>query len=318
MQLIDPKTPYTEAPLACCVGFFDGTHRGHQYLFSTLRAEAARRGLLPTVITFRQHPYTLIAPDQCPPMLQTLDERLAHIAQQGIARAVVLDFTPNLRKMDAHMFMQEILLKQFGAKLLVLGHDSQFGSNRHLQFADYSRYGHEMDMDVIRAERYTTQHYTINSSTIRQLISQGEMEVANGLLGYAYSLTGTVINGYKIGRTIGFPTANLRVAEEKQIPFGGVYVVRALVGSTYYNGMLNIGVRPTLSNDNQQSIEVHLFEFEQSIYNQEMVVEILHFLRHEQRMESLEMLTAQLFQDKVAALLWLKNHSDETAFYKKQ
>ncbi len=308
MQLINPATPYTGSPLACCVGFFDGTHRGHQYLLATLRAEATRRGLSPAVITFRQHPYALIAPEQCPQMLQTLDERLAHIAQQGIAHAMVLDFTPTLRQMDAQTFMTEILSKQLDAKLLVMGHDSQFGSNRHIQFADYVRYGNELGIEVIRADRFNTQQYNINSSTIRQLIGHGEMEAANELLGYAYSLTGTVINGYKIGRTIGFPTANLRIAPDKLIPFGGVYIVRALIGSTHYNGMLNIGVRPTLTNEPKVSIEVHLFDFEQNIYDQEIIVEILHFLRHEQRMESLEMLTAQLFQDKVASLLWLKSH----------
>ena len=302
MRTITPGTLHSLPPCAATIGFFDGVHRGHRFLLEQVKEEAAGKGLCPSVITFPTHPRQVLQPDFHPQLLSTPEEKLHLLEEAGIANCILLPFTAELSRLSAKEFML-LLRTEYNVRTLVIGYDHRFGHNRLESFEDYVRYGQELDIDIVQARAYTQENAKVSSSAIRELLSQGEVHTASRLLGYPYPLEGTVTDGYRVGRKIGFPTANLRIDHPfKLVPAEGVYAVKVEVEGQQHLGMLNIGHRPTLNNGADRSIEVHILDFAGDIYRQNIRIEFLRFLRPETKFASIQELISQIEKDKEAIL----------------
>ena len=235
-----------------------------------------------------------------PQLLTTLPEKIRLLETTGADACAILNFTPEMAHLSAYDFMDKVLKKQYKVKTLLIGYDHRFGHNREDSFEDYKRYGQTLGIEVIQASCYMMgQHTHISSSEIRRALQTGEVEKAAALLTYPYHLSGQVTGGYKVGRKIGFPTANIQPDDaDKLIPEKGVYAVEVHYDNTRYPGMLNIGSRPTFDNGNHISIEVHLIGFEKDIYNERLDISFLKRIRGEQKFPSVNELIAQLKKDR--------------------
>lgn len=297
-------------PCVATIGFFDGVHCGHRYLISQVCDAAAMRGLASAVVTFSVHPRRVMHPDFAPELLTTCAEKNHLLSETGIDLCLMLDFTPQLAQLSARQFMEQ-LKTRYHVQALVIGHDHRFGHNRDEGFDDYLCYGRELGMEVLLSRAYYynicaewgDEQGTVSSSCVRHLLKEGEVAHAATLLGYPYFLQGTVVKGYQVGRRIGYPTANLQVADsDKLVPADGVYVVRVRVQGDDYGGMLSIGHRPTFDNGPERSIEVHIFRFQGDIYDCPMRIEFVQRLRKELKFNSPDELIARLKQDEQQAL----------------
>jgi riboflavin kinase/FMN adenylyltransferase len=275
------------------IGFFDGVHLGHRHLLQQVSEVAHARDLNSMVVTFSQQPRHVVSHETkhfC--LLTTTEEKLSLLRQTGINLCEVMEFTPKLASLTALEFMQ-LLHDKYQVLALVIGYDHRFGHNRSEGFNDYVRYGHDLGIEVIQA----TELPSVSSTKIRELLLSGDLEVANDLLGYHYILEGKVVNGFHVGHTMGFPTANLQMNPEKLIPANGVYAVLVEMDNKKYQGMLNIGTRPTLANGDERSIEVHIFNFHDDIYDKELRLSLVKRTRGEVKFASKEQLVEQLQQD---------------------
>ena len=300
MQLIYQSEINKLPPCAATVGFFDGLHAGHRFLIEKLKATAKIQNLKSVVITFSVHPLKVLNSGFKPEILTTLSEKLTQLSTTGIDTCIVLDFTIGMANLSAYEFLETILKEKFNVHTLLVGHDHRFGHNRTDGFPEYKKYGETLGMNVTQAKRFSTsdiQH--ISSSQIRLALHRGDIQTANDILTYNYSFTGKVTNGFKIGRKIGFPTANL-VPEnsEKLIPPFGVYAVLVHWQNQIYKGMMNIGTRPTLNNGYHTSLEVHIIDFDEDIYNQLIRIEFIQKIRDEKRFNGVDELIEQLGKDK--------------------
>lgn len=299
MQLLYGTSDEELKPSVATIGFFDGVHLGHRFLIEQVREAATVRGLASSVITFAIHPRKVIQPGFHPELLTTCDEKTALLADTGIDYCFMLDFTLDLAQLSAKQFM-EILKKYHRIQALVIGYDHRFGHNRSEGFEDYVRYGQEQGIEVILAQAFSNKDITVSSSAIRRLLLEGDVSEAANCLGYHFFLDGTVVEGYHVGHKIGYPTANLRVNDpEKLIPADGVYAVYVFLGERKYKGMLSIGYRPTLNNGTDRSIEVHIFHFNEDIYNQPMRISFVRRTRSELKFDSIDELIEQLRKDAV-------------------
>lgn len=299
MQLLYGTSDKELKPSVATIGFFDGVHLGHRFLIEQVREAATARGLASSVVTFPVHPRKVMQSGFNPELLTTCDEKVALLADTGIDYCIMLDFTLDLAQLSARQFM-EILKKYYRIQALVIGHDHRFGHNRSEGFEDYVRYGQEQGIEVILAQAYSNKDITVSSSVIRRLLLEGDISEAAACLGYHFFLNGTVVEGYHVGHKIGYPTANLRVSDpEKLIPADGVYAVYVFLGERKYKGMLSIGYRPTLNNGTDRSIEVHIFHFDEDIYNQPMRISFVRRTRSELKFDSIEELIEQLHKDAV-------------------
>lgn len=302
MQLIhiSPNVNPKEAinPCVAAVGFFDGVHLGHHYLIGQVRKMAAAKGMCSALITFPVHPRQVMNDAYRPELLTSYDEKLKLLETTGIDYCFVLEFTPDLSRLTAYGFMRSVLKNPCNVQTLVVGYDHRFGHNRSETVDDYCRYGLELDIEVVRACAQTMGEAMISSSMIRRLLRAGDVALAASYLNYEYFLNGTVVGGYKVGRTIGFPTANIRLADgDKLIPADGVYAVRVRVGGNDFAGMLNIGHRPTISNGQHRSIEVHILHFHADIYDCPIRISFVQRIRSEIKFENREQLIRQLSED---------------------
>lgn len=291
-----------EGYYTACIGFFDGVHRGHRFLIDHLRMEARKSCTDSAVITFINHPRKLVQPDFDLQLIHTLDERLNHLSATGIDACFLLEFTPSIRNLTAQAFLTEVVARQLHVRQLLIGYDHRFGRNRAECFDDYVRYGALCGVRVMQEPVFDDGrglHYS--SSEIRKALHSGQIRKATALLGGQYSLGGVVIAGHKIGRKLGFPTANLQLEHpEKIIPCDGVYAVKAVLSSgQMFPAMLNIGVRPTVdSSEHKRTLEVYLIGFEGDLYGQRIELQFVDRMRDELKMASLEVLQAQLAYDR--------------------
>ena len=286
------------------IGFFDGVHRGHQFLIRHLVETARQDGLASTVITFDEHPRKVLQSDYQPEMLSTLDSKLLLLSKTEVDNAVVLHFDRQMAALSAREFMQQVLHDHLNVKKLFIGYDHRFGHNRADTFDDYVRYGEEMGIEVIKNEAFQIDGINISSSVIRSFLKEGEIEMANRCLGYPYTIIGKVVNGYHEGRKLGFPTANLDMSHFGQlIPAPGVYAVNARMENTvvWKHGMMNIGTRPTF-NGKGITLETHIFNFDGDIYNQLLLVSFVKRIRGEQKFDGPEELALQLKEDEETVL----------------
>jgi len=301
MQIIYQPDIINLLPCVATVGFFDGLHAGHRFLIEELKTIAKINCLKSTVITFAVHPRKVLNAEFKPELLTTLNEKLTQLESMNIDSCIVLDFTLNMAGLSAYEFLKTILKEKFCVHTLLVGHDHRFGHNRTDGFPEYKKYGELLGMNVVQCDQYNTESDKhISSSEIRNALKNGDIELSNRLLTYQYSLQGKVIEGFKVGRQLGFPTANIKPEDpDKIIPASGVYAVRVHWNNFQYKGMMNIGYRPTMDNGDNISIEVHIIDFDSDIYNQTLLIEFISRIRDEQKFNSLEELKMQLNQDKL-------------------
>jgi riboflavin kinase/FMN adenylyltransferase len=287
-------------PCVATVGFFDGVHLGHTYLINRVIEEAKAMGVLSVVITFDKHPREVLNHDYKPELLCTLDSKLLLLSKTGIDQVVVLHFDEKMARMSARDFMQNILKERLKVRKLFVGYDNRFGHQRTEGIEDYIRYGREMDMEVIQGQNFVLNGINVSSSVVRDFIRQGKMELANQCLGYPYTIAGIVKGGEQEGRKMGFPTANIDTSDFGQlIPAPGVYAVKArLMQSVAMRpAMMNIGHRPTFGGTHL-SIETHIFDFNEDIYGQLLLVSVMYRIREEQKFDTVEELQKQLQEDR--------------------
>jgi riboflavin kinase/FMN adenylyltransferase len=278
------------------IGMFDGVHRGHQFVLQHVVDEARQRGLQSMAITFDK-----TGPETLTPLVQ---KRIL-LMKTGIDRIEVLTFDDALKHMTAHQFMQQVLRDEYGVKVLLTGYDNRFGYNRLEGFDDYVRYGKELGIEVTSLPPAPSKRKgsCVSSSLIRELIADGNISEANELLGYPYTLLGSVEHGEHIGTKLGFPTANIVIEDQCQlIPATGAYAVKIRMENSveWKHGMMNIGTRPTFDGQ-RQTMEVNVFRLKENLYGQQLQVAVVERLRGEQRFDSIEALKEQLRQDAIEA-----------------
>ncbi|WP_302403124.1 bifunctional riboflavin kinase/FAD synthetase [Leyella stercorea] len=281
------------------IGFFDGVHRGHQFMIDSLTTMAHAQGRQSLVITFDRHPRQVVHADYVPQLITTTDEKLQLLHATAADRIEMLHFDAQMAQLSAYEFMRQVLHEKYGVAMLLTGYDNRFGHNRAEGFADYVRYGEEMGMKVLQNTPIDIDGMRVSSSLIRRLIVEGNITEASNCMGHPYSITGSVAHGFQEGRRIGFPTANIvPESAEKLVPGNGVYATRVSVeGGEWMPAMLNIGTNPTFQRQ-QTTIEAHIIGFEGDIYGRKVRVEFGRKLRDEQRFESVEALQKQLEADK--------------------
>ncbi|MDF9830888.1 bifunctional riboflavin kinase/FAD synthetase [Parabacteroides sp. PF5-6] len=285
--------------LIVTVGFFDGVHLGHRFLIDQMKEAGERLSLATAVITFPQHPRKVLQQDYQPKLLNSFEEKLKHLEETGIDYCIVLDFTPELSRLRAKEFIHRVLARDLHVKTLLVGYDHRFGYDRADGIEQYIAYGRECGMEVIRANPYTAENLHVSSSEVRRLLAEGRVDEAAELLTYRYQIRGTIVAGFKVGRKLGFPTANIQLDEPfKIIPAIGVYAVRVYLKGKSYAGMLYIGNRPTLNNGENITLEVNIFDFSEDIYNEEISVAFVRYVRGDIRFDSVEELKEQLAEDR--------------------
>lgn len=278
-------------PRIATIGFFDGVHRGHRFLFAQLLELAHERHLEPLIVTFDRHPKEVLT-GVCPPMLTTYEERQLLLAHHAEVR--VLPFA-DVQGLTAEQFMR-YLQEQEQVEVLLMGYDHCFGSDRLKGFSEYEAVARRVGLHVERAHECLVDSLPVSSSRIRKLLHEGQIKQVNRLLGYTYSLTGIVEHGNAIGAQIGFPTANICIQSDKLLPMSGVYAVLANVNGVEYKALANIGTNPTVGND-YLSLEVHLLDFKGDLYDKQLTISFLSFLRKERKFNSLAELQSQIAED---------------------
>ena len=284
-------------------GSFDGVHVGHAKIISQLINEAARIGGTPVLITFYPHPKQIVQIKDKPLyVLNTPEEKYELLQKMGIENIVVVPFDKQFSELTAKKYIEDFLVKKFFPSLIVVGYDHRFGNNREGDFELLKHEGSSNSYEVIEIPEHILKDITISSTKIRNSLTTGDIETAAAYLGYQYFFSGKVIEGNKLGRTIGYPTANLLIENEnKLVPSNGVYAVNILLKNKIFKGMMNIGMRPTV-NGKMRTIEVNIFDFDEDIYGQELKITFKKFLRSEIKFEGLDELKSQLSADKAIAM----------------
>lgn len=291
------------------IGTFDGVHIGHQKIIQRLVEVGNAKALTPTILTFFPHPRMVLQKDANIKLINTLDEKKQILESFGLDNLVVKKFTKEFSRLTAEKFVRSILVKQLKAKHVIIGYDHHFGRNRSANIDDLRAFGKQYGFEVQEITAQDINEVAVSSTKIRTALLEGDIKTANSYLGYSFIITGTVVKGKGLGKTIAFPTANIAIKEPyKLIPKQGVYIVKATVNKQTVYGMMNIGRNPTV-NGKTQTIEVHLFNFNTTIYNQEITVALLERLRSEEKFESVNALKEQLGKDKINALTFLKTHA---------
>ncbi len=304
-SVIDIFNSKIERPLALTIGFFDGVHLGHRYLVSELSELAKKRDFASAVLTFRTHPRQVLHSDYIPSLLTTADEKIALLKDTGVDYVVMTEFTQDLSMLTAQEFMR-LLHDKLNVRCLMIGYDHRFGHNRSEKFEDYVRFGKEIGIEVVQSSPLVIDGINVSSSVVRKTISEGDVAKAAKLLGREYSLAGTVVKGFQVGRTIGFPTANIAYDDSRMLPKDGVYAARVAVDSHLYDAMLYIGSRPTV-NTGKISVEAYLFDFSDDIYGKKVNVCFMERIRESIKFNSVEDLKKQLGKDEIKAKQLMAN-----------
>jgi riboflavin kinase / FMN adenylyltransferase len=287
------------------IGTFDGLHLGHQKVLNRLIDFARSHGGESVGFTFYPHPRLVIAPQETNlRLLTTLEEKKELFARSGIDHLIIFPFTKEFSQLTYSEFVEQILVEKMNTHCLVVGYDHRFGKNREGGFEYLQNCADKFGFEIEKLEVLLVDEAHVSSTHIREALEKGDVTLANKFLGYRYTLHGTVVEGQRVGRKIGFPTANIETSDpHKLIPGYGVYAVEVLLSGKKYGGMLNIGSRPTFNkNADNRSIEVHIFDFSGDIYNKEITLVFTGKIRNEQKFSGIEALTEQLKKDKITAL----------------
>ena len=294
------------SPSILTLGTFDGVHKGHQKILKKLKYEAKKDNLKSIVLTFFPHPRTVLNPDFTLKLINTIEERTRLFEKSEIDILITLPFDKNFSELSPDQFVKNILVNKLKIKKILIGYDHRFGKNRTAGFKDLKIFGLKYGFEVIEISVEEKNKVSISSTKIRNSIIEGDIKTAKSYLGYDFSLKGEVVNGNAIGRTIGFPTANLNINQDyKLIPKNGVYLIRTILEGKKVYGMMNIGVKPTLKSKDT-SIEVNLFEWGGNLYGKLIEVFILYYIREEKKFDSLIKLGNQIKLDKKTCVKLIK------------
>jgi riboflavin kinase/FMN adenylyltransferase len=289
------------------IGTFDGVHLGHAAILKKLTQNTQNETFESTVLTFFPHPRMVLQGKSNLKLLNTINEKIELLEKIGIDNLIIHPFDEKFAELNAEAFVSTILVDHLRVQKIIIGYDHRFGKNRTANIDDLISFGAQYGFEVEQISAQEIDEISISSTKIRTALEEGDIQLANEYLGYSYFLSGTVVKGKQLGRTIGFPTANISLEEDyKLVPQNGVYIVRAEIdGKTIY-GMMNIGFNPTVQGK-QKTIEVHLFDFDTDIYNRKIQVAILQRIRSEKKFESIELLTKQLEEDRNFSRNYLQN-----------
>jgi len=287
-------------PTVLTLGVFDGLHLGHQRIMQMVVERANAVGAVPTAITFDPHPRAVLHPETAPPLLQTLDQRLANLEFMGIKQAIVIPFTPEFAAREAEEFLSDIVHERLHAKEVYLGMGFAFGRNRGGNIELLRKLSGELGFFADEVPEIQLRGHRISSSAIRDLLAAGRVNLARRMLGRPYGVEGVVVRGLRRGRTIGFPTANLK-PRNRVIPRFGVYATATLIDRTWRRSITNIGVRPTFESDAEPSIETFIFDFDGELYGDVLRVRFLHRIRGERKFAGIDELRAQIEADSICA-----------------
>ena len=309
MKIIDKQSGSFSPENGTCitVGTFDGIHRGHDAILHFLSSTAEKQGLKSLVFTFDKHPrYVLRKDEQLLKLLNTPREKARILELKGVDYLYVQEFKEAFYSLAAEDFIKKILIDQLNMKALVVGHDHSFGKGREGNYNVLSELSSKYGFSVHQLSAVSDSGFAISSTKIRTLLAEGDLALANEMLGYHYSLTGEVIHGRGVGKDLGFPTANIKSSHvDKLLPATGVYIIEVEVDAEMFQGILNIGSRPTFDGTGQH-VEAHIFEFSEDLYTKEIRIEFLLKIRDEMKFESLEALIEQIEKDKYKALHYFK------------
>ncbi len=291
------------------IGTFDGVHIGHQIIINHVMRLAQQQNLEPVLLTLFPHPRMVLNNDTSIKLLNTIEERISVLESFGI-KTVVKAFDKSFANLSAESYVKSILVEELRAKYIVIGYDHHFGKNRSANITDLKQFSETLNFQVQEISAQDIEAVTVSSTKIRTALNNGEVALANSYLGYAYFITGIVTKGKGIGRTIGYPTANIFIESSyKLIPKNGVYVIQSEINNTIVYGMMNIGTNPTV-NGEKNTIEAHFFNFNADIYGCELKIEILKRLRSEHKFENLEALKSQLKADAQNAITFITSQHD--------
>lgn len=293
-------------PTIVTIGTFDGVHLGHKKILAQITKSAYDLNCESLVLTFFPHPRMVLQEDTEMKQLNTLNEKIELLDNLGIENLVVHPFDKEFSRLTAEEFVKEVLVDVFKIKKIIIGHDHRFGRNRTANIDDLISFGETYGFEVEQISAEEINEVSISSTKIRNALLEGNIELATTYLGYNYSLSGIISKGKQLGRTIGYPTANIKIEEEyKLIPLNGVYIAQSILNGKTVFGMMNIGTRPTVDGTTQ-TIEINFFDFKQDLYGQEITVSLLHRMRAEQKFESLDALKIQLSKDKINAQSYIR------------
>ncbi|OAN14169.1 bifunctional riboflavin kinase/FMN adenylyltransferase [Photobacterium jeanii] len=291
------------------IGNFDGVHLGHQAVLRQVMAKAESMSLPATVMSFEPQPLELFAGDKAPARLTRFRDKYQQLKKVGVERLLCINFNAHFANQTADDFVRRLLVEQLGVKFLVVGDDFRFGQGRSGNFEMLQAAGREWGFEVVSTQSFCVAEQRVSSTAIRQALANDELVSASAMLGRPYSVCGRVSHGRKLGRTIGFPTANVPL-KRRVSPVSGVYAVEVLgLDGTPYPGVANVGHRPTVNGVRQQ-LEVHLFDFTGDLYGRQIEVVLHHKLRNEQKFESFDALKAQIERDAHTARVWLSERNN--------
>jgi riboflavin kinase/FMN adenylyltransferase len=283
------------------IGTFDGLHRGHRTVIDVLKQRAVEMKARNVLLTFHPHPQIVLQKPERPPveLLTTIQERIFLLHQLRIDSVLVIPFTKEFAAVGAEEFVREYLVRKVGVRHIIIGYDHAFGNNRQGTDELLTKLGAELGFTVEKATALSERGETISSTKIRRAIRAGDIATANAMLGYPYLVAGKVVEGDGRGRKLGLPTANIQPSEtQKILPKNGVYLVSAIVDGHNLYGMANVGIRPTFTDDTHPRLEVHFFDWNRVIYDREVIVSFLKFIREERKFESTGLFFEQIIQDK--------------------
>lgn len=290
------------------IGTFDGIHIGHQKILKDLIRTAKKENKKSVLLTFFPHPRMVLQKDVSIRLINTIEEKSSLLEKMGLDYLIIHPFSQEFSRLSALDFVRNILVNQLNTSRLIIGYDHHFGKNREGNIHQLREYSLLYDFEVEEIPAQDIDNVSVSSTKIRTALKEGRLKTANNYLGYHYMLNGTIVNGKKLGGKIGFPTANLDIKEPyKLIPKTGVYIIKTIIDAVLYTGMMNIGFNPTVKGK-CQTIEAHLFDFNKDLYGRKVTIELLFFLREEQKFNSIEDLIIQLNLDKVNALFYLTNN----------
>ncbi|CDF77855.1 riboflavin biosynthesis protein RibF [Formosa agariphila KMM 3901] len=288
------------------IGTFDGVHLGHQKILKRLINTAKETHLKSVVLTFFPHPRMVLQKDANIKLINTIEERSTILEQSGLDYLCVQKFSKEFSRLTAEDFVKKILVNQLRAKRVIIGYDHHFGRNRSANIDDLRKFGEQFNFEVEEISAEDVNEVAVSSTKIRKALEAGDIDKANAYLGNPFCLNGTVITGKKIGKQLQYPTANLKIEETyKLIPKHGVYVVKSEIENKTVFGMMNIGNNPTISDDSEQHIEIHFFDFDADLYGQSLQIDMLHRLRDEKKFDSVADLKLQLQQDEKDSLRYI-------------
>lgn len=297
------------------IGTFDGVHLGHRKIINRLNEVAKSKNLDSTLLTFFPHPRMVLQQKQDLKLINTIDERIDFLSQTGLNHLVIEPFTKAFSRLKAEEYVKQYLVDYLKAAVVIVGYDHRFGRNRTANIDDLKYFAKIYNFEVEEISKQDIDDVAVSSTKIRSAIAKGQIDLANTYLSNPFVLTGKVVKGKQLGKSLGYPTANLKIKENyKIIPKEGVYIVKANIDSAMYYGMMNIGRNPTIAENNRKSVETYFFEFDENLYDKTLQIHLLKRIRDERKFDSIESLKSAMQKDENYSRKFLKNKNEGHSF----